>query len=672
MKKRVNSGLMAVVVMVVVIGTGAVWADVIPIDTIIVNSTNPNPVYTNEAINVNCSYLIEATGIYNYGATAQADAGYAKDGDWPNVRTDLGIHPTTIENHVGVYATGVTSLLVDFGSGIQIADWGEFKNDHVYTYKFVATSNNLGFVISDWWGTWYGSPWDNQGSMHDNSGFLTVKIYHISLKTIEITGPNEVAENSQAQYKAIAHYDDDSTRDVTALANWSVEPNDIANVNAGLLTTEPIDLPQDITITAQYSEGDVNESAQKQVSVLTICPSGSALEFDGVNDYVDLGNDNSLKPPLPVTISAWIKLPVLDSYGQIIGLDDQSSRYYGIWIHTGTGGIAVGYGDGGTHGPHSRRSKGGVGPALEVDVWYHITTVVTNAIDMDIYINATNVAGTYSGTGGNLTYSNGKSSIGSRLGLSSEFNGAIDEVSIWNRVLTAEQIRTLMHTRPDTGEPNLVAYWDFDEGEGQVAHDSSGNGNNGFLGSDPCDIDNSDPNWGDSVPPVGICYPVAVDIKPGSCPNPLNLASRGVLSAAILGSENFDVTTIDPGSIFLEGVPTIRTNYEDVGTEVVDGNECDCTEQGPDGYIDLTLKFKTQEVVEAIMTTYGILTKDQTLILNMNGELYDGTSIEGTDCVNLVGNVSKWLLAKGSDINEDGIVNILDFAELASYWLESQ
>ncbi|MHC4648611.1 MAG: hypothetical protein ACYTBJ_24405, partial [Planctomycetota bacterium] len=37
---------------------------------------------------------------------------------------------------------------------------------------------------------------------------------------------------------------------------------------------------------------------------------------------------------------------------------------------------------------------------------------------------------------------------------------------------------------------------------------------------------------------------VAVDIKPGSCPNPLNLASRGVLPVAVLGSEDFDVSSI--------------------------------------------------------------------------------------------------------------------------------
>ncbi len=61
-----------------------------------------------------------------------------------------------------------------------------------------------------------------------------------------------------------------------------------------------------------------------------------------------------------------------------------------------------------------------------------------------------------------------------------------------------------MHTKPDFPDPNLVGYWDFDEGEGQVAGDSSLYGNDGQLGSGPGTND-SDPNWTDSIAPIGIC-----------------------------------------------------------------------------------------------------------------------------------------------------------------------
>ena len=122
---------------------------------------------------------------------------------------------------------------------------------------------------------------------------------------------------------------------------------------------------------------------------------------------------------------------------------------------------------------------------------------------------------------------------------------------------------------------------------------------------------------------------VAVDIKPQSCPNPLNIRSKGVLPVAVLGSENFDVSMIDVASIRLADVAPIRANYEDVAAPVMDGQECECTTEGPDGYLDLTLKFKNQAIVQAL----GEVVNGETLVLNLTGELLDGTRIEGADCI---------------------------------------
>ena len=50
---------------------------------------------------------------------------------------------------------------------------------------------------------------------------------------------------------------------------------------------------------------------------------------------------------------------------------------------------------------------------------------------------------------------------------------------------------------------------------------------------------------------------VPVDIKPGGCPNPLNVGSQGVLPVAILGTSDLDVTTIKPETVTLNGVLTL-------------------------------------------------------------------------------------------------------------------
>jgi len=130
---------------------------------------------------------------------------------------------------------------------------------------------------------------------------------------------------------------------------------------------------------------------------------------------------------------------------------------------------------------------------------------------------------------------------------------------------------------------------------------------------------------------------LAVDIRPDSCPNPLNLSSRGVLPVAILGSEELDVNSIDVTSIRLEGIAPIRSGYEDVAAPVAGGEECDCTVEGPDGYTDLMLKFQTRAVVAGLLDEYTDLAKNDVVVLTLTGVLTDQTPIEGEDCIVIKG-----------------------------------
>jgi hypothetical protein len=130
---------------------------------------------------------------------------------------------------------------------------------------------------------------------------------------------------------------------------------------------------------------------------------------------------------------------------------------------------------------------------------------------------------------------------------------------------------------------------------------------------------------------------VFFDIKPSSCPNPINRKSKGVLPVAICGTEDFDVTTIDPGTIQLTRedvevyVSPLRWELEDVATPF-EGELCDCHELGGDGFTDLTLKFKIQEVKELLSDADLDLEITLTIIGNLKEE-FGGTSIKGQDCV---------------------------------------
>lgn len=123
---------------------------------------------------------------------------------------------------------------------------------------------------------------------------------------------------------------------------------------------------------------------------------------------------------------------------------------------------------------------------------------------------------------------------------------------------------------------------------------------------------------------------VDLDVKPQSCPNPLSGPGPGILPAAILGSADLDVSAIDPTTVLLAGVPPLRNSLEDVAAPVADGLPvCACTGDGPDGYVDLTLKFDRQQVFAAL----GPVSDGDTVVLSVSGALADETLIEGQDCV---------------------------------------
>ncbi len=133
-----------------------------------------------------------------------------------------------------------------------------------------------------------------------------------------------------------------------------------------------------------------------------------------------------------------------------------------------------------------------------------------------------------------------------------------------------------------------------------------------------------------NIPAFDMEVEVDLDIKPTSCPNPLNTKSKGNLPVAVLGTANLDVNDIDVSTVQLEGVDPIRSAIEDVATPVANRqDDCDCTTDGPDGFDDLTLKFDTQAIVAAL----GAVNDGDEVKLTITGNFNDGTPITGLDCV---------------------------------------
>ena len=130
------------------------------------------------------------------------------------------------------------------------------------------------------------------------------------------------------------------------------------------------------------------------------------------------------------------------------------------------------------------------------------------------------------------------------------------------------------------------------------------------------------------IDPSGV-FQLSLDIHPTSCPNPLNLQSKGVTPVAVLGDGSLSVEEVDVSTVLLNGVAPIRSEVLDVATPYTDTEPCGCNELGPDGVDDLTLKFSTQDLV----ATLGDPSWGDEVELTLTGELLSGTEFEISDCV---------------------------------------
>jgi len=111
---------------------------------------------------------------------------------------------------------------------------------------------------------------------------------------------------------------------------------------------------------------------------------------------------------------------------------------------------------------------------------------------------------------------------------------------------------------------------------------------------------------------------VAVDIKPGTDPNSINCDNEnGIISVAVLTTDDFDATTVDHTTVTFEGANEVHVNNRS-GEPQRHEKDLDA-----DGDIDLVFHFRFGETELSCNAIEGTLL----------GETFDGVTFEGTDVV---------------------------------------
>jgi hypothetical protein len=198
-----------------------------------------------------------------------------------------------------------------------------------------------------------------------------------------------------------------------------------------------------------------------------------ALSFDGVDDYVGCGTNDSLNIVGPITVEGWIKTTTADTYSRAFVSRMQSgSPYYGyeLGIYNGKAYFHAG-------GTYASNSLYGT-KTVSDGVFHHVVGVYdgTNSIlYVDSLLDTQGARTDYKNVSGEAL------DIGTNYNRMCFFPGIIDEVRIYSRALTASEIAYNYAHSKDPVRDNLVLWLSFDENQGSTAYDLSNNGNNGTI-----------------------------------------------------------------------------------------------------------------------------------------------------------------------------------------------
>ena len=230
-----------------------------------------------------------------------------------------------------------------------------------------------------------------------------------------------------------------------------------------------------------------------------------SLSFDGIDDYVEIPKSGSLN--LDGSSAFTVQLHIYNT--ALPG----SPTWRQLVSNTGTltscglgdnGGFNIRYGADGGAGPYAHsfsfmtdeKHCFNASEVMAYEEWQELSVVYDGATLEFFYdgvsVGSQTVTGNFDDYDGSLII--GKGTDGNMGDL--YFPGKFDNLRIWNVALTQSEIQSHGTELPIGNEEGLVGFWNFDDGEGNVLTDLSGNGNNGTIYG---------ATWSEDVPEPSTC-----------------------------------------------------------------------------------------------------------------------------------------------------------------------
>ncbi|MGB2867530.1 MAG: FG-GAP-like repeat-containing protein [Bacteroidota bacterium] len=275
------------------------------------------------------------------------------------------------------------------------------------------------------------------------------------------------------------------------------------------------------------------------VPTLSSLGAGSALLFDGTNNYVSIPDQPSLRITDSLTLEAWVyptrngNTTIIDkgNYGFLFEIRPNGQTGLGLynnstWIYSAD--------------------------TIPLNQWSHVALVFqTGTNGVRFYKNG--ILLSQHTAAGPLVTNSGEVNIGRQEPGNCNcnlFEGRMDEVRIWHAVRSQAEIQSSMGLLTGT-EPGLVAYYHMDNGTGATSTDVTGNGHDGTLMNGT--------QWTLSDAPITIPQATTVTFKW----NPVPLADSYGLQVST--SNSFTTTIVNQKNIgttsyLLSGL-SINTTY---------------------------------------------------------------------------------------------------------------